>query len=320
MNLRQNLMASALAAGLATAASQASAMEDGWVALPNATVGTPTGALPPVGLYSTTGFQYYNISSKNGDGNSYGVHHSQLDAAQQFLFVPDVPTIFGARYGAFVVFPVRSRTTHISAGLPNAGTWSYIGNINTVISPVNLSWKLSNDFYVSAGYTYYADNGAWRPNDKVKVARGFDSHEAHFGLSWLPPDWVATANIAIVGSNKNTSSNYQSGWTVGVDYTLLRKIANFELGFGGALDSQLSDDYKNGVIVPATPGYSMGRRGFLFDIGPVARYKFNGVTFSASMFFDAVAVNATGGTRVFLSVSAPLWKPEPAPAVVAAKF
>jgi len=315
MLFRPSLTAAAFVAAATIAAQPAQAMEDGWVALPDATVGTPTGALPPVGIYSSTGFQFYNIFVKDGAGKSVGVHHSQLDASQQFLIVPDVPEILGARYGAFVVFPVRSRTTHMPTG-----TYSYIGNVNTVISPLNLSWKLPNDFYFSAGFTYYVDDGAWRANDKVKVARGFDSYQAHFGLSWLPKDWVATANVALVASNKNTVSNYQSGATVGVDYTLLRKLGGFELGLGGALDAQISDDLKNGVAVPATASYSAGRRSFIFNIGPVTRYKFNGVTFSANVFFDAVARNATGGTRVFLSISAPIWKPDPAPQAVAAKF
>lgn len=314
MNWRKASSALTVAGAMAVAASQARAMEDTFVFMPGIDIGTPTAALPPTGLYSTTGFQYFNIFPRNGSGRPLGVALHDYNASEQLLFVPPIPEIFGATYGAYVVLPVR----FLQVVTPGA-TFNNAGMENTVVSPLNLSWNLHNGFFVALGFTIYPADGSYRVTDPIHISRNYASFEPGVSLSYIDKDWMLNGHLLFDFSTENNATKYQSGDVLAFDFTVLRKFGQFDLGIGGSYEQQISDDTINGVVVPASPVNGLGNRGALLGVGPTANYYIGPVTVSGTVLFEPYARNQPQGVRSYLSVTVPLWRPEK-PAAVAAKY
>jgi hypothetical protein len=114
---------------------KAHAVEDITPFLPGVTIGVPVGMLPPPGLYFSSANTVFDLNVKNDQGQNTGVRVSDPSFNQTLLYVPDLPKIFGATYGAFITQGIRAPSTSI----PEEGTFSNFGLVNTVISPLNLS-------------------------------------------------------------------------------------------------------------------------------------------------------------------------------------
>src|SRR5271154_3697751 len=70
--------------------------------LPGVTIGVPVGALPPPGLYFDTANTTFGMNVKNDQGQNIRVRIQDTSTNEQLLYVPAIPQIFGATYGAFI--------------------------------------------------------------------------------------------------------------------------------------------------------------------------------------------------------------------------
>jgi hypothetical protein len=315
MKWRKIGAATAVVSVIAAPMPWAMAMEDTFVYMPGISVGVPTGALPPVGLYSTTQFQYFNLFPRNNSGQTYGVQLHDYNASQQFLVVPQFPQLFGASYGAFIVIPFRGLVVQTPV-VADSG----VGLENTVIAPLILSWNLRNDLHLSVGFTFYPDDGTWRKFDAVHVSRNYFSFEPNAAVSYLNSDWAITLHGLFDFSTRNQANGYLSGDTFTIDYTLQHKFGPFDVGLGGSFVDQFTNDMLYGVPIPTSPYNGYGNRGLLFNIGPAINYHFGQVTVTANVLFDVVAINSAGGVRSFFSVETPIWLPDPAAKAIASKY
>lgn len=337
----KNIAAAALVAGSVGALAQpAMAMQDTTVFMPGADNGIPTAALPPPGVYSTTGFQYFNIPLTNGQGSHFGPFIHDYNASEQLLFVPQMPTILGANYAAFVVLPFRGIQV---SGLPPFasvnGVNSRVGMENTVWSPVNLSWNFHNGFFASLGFDFYAPDGTYNANDPIHISRNYWSFEPTASVGYISKDWVL--NVHVLYDTNSTNNNYApfgstsgapfgkyySGDEIVIDAFVERKFGAFNLGVAESFTKQLTNDTFNGLSTPAAlcggpANCSYGNKITLFGVGPTAAYHWNEVTIRGSMLFEpqGINVNGTQGVRSYISISTPIWQPEAAPAKVVAKY
>ena len=73
------------------------------------------------------------MNVKNDQGQNTGIPVLDPSTNEVLLYVPDIPKIFGATYGALIIQGIRAPSTSISG----EGTFSNFGLANTVISPPN---------------------------------------------------------------------------------------------------------------------------------------------------------------------------------------
>jgi hypothetical protein len=97
--------------------------------LPGVTIGVPVGALPPPGLYFASANTVFDMNVKNDQGQNTGIHVLDPSTNEVLLYIPDIPKIFGATYGAVIIQGIRAPSTFI----PGEGTFSNFGLVNTVI-------------------------------------------------------------------------------------------------------------------------------------------------------------------------------------------
>jgi hypothetical protein len=340
MNWNKTWAAAAFAGALTASAPHAMAMQDTTVFMPGVDIGTPTAALPPPGVYSTTGFEYFNYPLTNGQGNHFGPFVHDYNAGEQILFVPQLPTFFGANYAAFVIQPFRGIDV---TGLPPFaapnGTAGRVGLENTVWSPLNLSWNFHNGWFFGVGFEFYSPTGTYNVNDPIHISRRYWSFEPSASVGYIDKDWIANLHVLY---NTSTTNNiyapfgstsgapfgaYHSGDELVIDAFFERKFGKFDLGVGESYTIQTTNDTFNGSSTPAAlcggpANCSYGNKISLFGIGPTAAYHWNEVTIAGTVLFEPkglINVNGTQGVRWYTSISTPIWQPEKAP-VVTAKY
>jgi hypothetical protein len=291
--------ASALTLGLCLCSSHAApslAMEDTTPFMPGISITSPAGALPPPGFVLSTAVVYFDMTVRNQNGAPTGAAIHDFNEVNQLLWVPKIPEILGATYGAFIVEPLRD----VGVSTPG-GTFVSSGAVNTVISPLNLSWNLHNGFFVSAGLTLYPADGTYKVANPVNVSRNYFTAEPGFAVSYLADDWNVTLHLVFDINSPNLANGYRSGDVLVADYTALRKFGAFEFGLGGTLTQQLTNDTIHGVTVAAIPGVNgYGNRAAQLDIGPAATYDFGSAKLRAYYVHDIYAFNNPGGDRFYL--------------------
>ena len=290
-------------------AESAHALEGITPFLPGVTIGAPVGALPPPGLYFSTANTTFGMNVKNDQGGNIGIRVQDTSTNEQFLYVPAIPQIFGATYGAFITQGIRAPST----GILNVGTFSNFGLVNTVISPLNLSWNLQNGFFVSVALTTYSPSYNYQVTAVQNTSRNYATIEPALGLSYLADGWNLTVHPLFDVNFTNPANGYKSGLLFMMDYTALRKFGNFEIGLGGTLTAQVSNDTIHGASVAAVPGVNgYGARAQNFTIGPVFGYDFGAVAVTAYYNRSVYARNIAAGNNFWFRFDVPLISSAPA--------
>jgi hypothetical protein len=303
MNFKMVMKPAAVAATVFVGAhvSGASALESIVPYLPGASIGVPIGALPPPGFYFSQTHAVFDIELKDNRGQPTGIKISDLAIAPQLLWVsPD--KVLGATYGAFIIQPFRRAGTDVGGQSLND-----FRPINTIFSPVNLSWELGGGFFASAGLSFYTGAWSWNRYSTNNAANNYWTVEPSVGISYLANGWNISAHGVIDFNSRNNVTKYQSGDVFILDYTASRAFGKWDLGLGGTLIEQITDDKIDGIVAPAIPGIR-GRGGLAhsLNIGPVVGYSFGDLAVKAYFLREIYAYNVPGGNRFYLRVSMPL--------------
>jgi hypothetical protein len=282
----------------------AHAVESSTPFLPGVTIGTPVGTLPPAGLYFSLPTAVFDLNVKNAEGQSIGVRAVEPLMSPQLTYIPDIPKIFGATYGMFIGQPVGVPIT----SAPGLGTLTNVGTVNTVISPLNLAWNLGGGFFVNCGVTTYGPAFTYRVGSIENTSRNYATIEPGVGLTYLNGGWNISIHPIVDLNFVNPADGYESGDLFMMDYTALRSFGKFEVGLGGTLTAQFSNDSINGIPVAAVPGINgYGNRAEQLTIGPIVGYDFGKFALTAYAVTSIYARNTAGGDYYWLRFDIPIF-------------
>jgi hypothetical protein len=288
---------------MAGATSKSFAIEPGtFQYLAGGTIGIPSGAAAPPGLYTGVTFWeglFGGMTGNQGAAASGTAHGIGLgaNAAVVPLVWSTGYNFLGASYTVAVIQPfvlaVDGTDNGVPAGTgPNAGTtcssaiqlcgWQYI-LINTVWQPINLSWKLGGGWFISAYFSFQAPDGTRATGsanpDYWTLAPGA-------AISWLSPSWNLSLNMvyqiytASQGYNCAAlcgtpfANGYTNGDQFAGDWHILYKMGKWEFGPVGYFVWQTTADQAGGPgCIPGGPcAYQdfVGLGGLVgYDFGPV---------------------------------------------------
>lgn len=245
---RQKLAAAFLAAacGLGAAAQTAEAREPGiGPAFPGGlTLGIPTGALPPPGVYVLQRFNYSSGNVVGSSGEDTGIDVSAFVESTQVNFVTDWE-ILAARYMMFFAMPVMLDLQQSGAA---AGNGSNQGLLNPVWKHV-LSWDLGKGFHASAGIGNYFMIGNNKQSATAPVvAPPFEYIiEPEFALSYLSKDWNITGQAVFNFNGANKENGYKSGDQLNLAVSAIRNFDKWSAGLVGYYNTQITSDENNGT-------------------------------------------------------------------------
>ncbi len=289
-------------AALATASvdqGQATAEEMVTPLLAGVTIGATTAKAPEAGAYASTIVLYLRGVQVDGSGRRRDLSLRELEVAQSLLVSTDV-RILGARYSVLAIQPVKA---------PDATTSSsrvrQVGDYNTILSPVNLSWDAGEGLCASYGHTYYLPDGTYSASG-AKVANGFFTFEQNFGLSLSRSGWDLTANANLDLNALNPTTRYRSGDVIGVDFAATRTFGRVALGAGGYVVDQFGEDRVDGKVAPKSSLHGRENKWREIAFGPYASYDFSTFKVSAWYTQDVYARNTIKAGAGWLRLAFPL--------------
>lgn len=267
--------------------------------LAGVTIGAPLGKAPPPGTYAGTTVLYLRGVQVDGAGRRTDLALRELEVAQSLLVATDY-RFLGARYSISAVQPVK-RTESTILGATRLQTGAY----NTILSPLNLSWEVGADLFVSYGHTFYLPDGTYSALGP-KVANGFFTFEQNAAVSYSRGAYALTANLNLDLNALNANTGYRSGDVVGVDVAATRSFGRLALGLGGYLVDQFGDDRVAGKPVSASRFGGRGNRWREIALGPYASYDFGGLTVATWYTQDVLARNTVKAGAGWLRVAVPV--------------
>jgi hypothetical protein len=147
----------------------------------------------------------------------------------------------------------------------------------------------------------------YQVNAVQNTSRNYATIEPALGLTYLTKDWNLTVHPLFDFNATDPANGYKGGNLFMMDYTALRKSGNFELGLGGTVTAQLSNDTIYGTPVAAVPGGNgYGNRAQNFTIGPVLGYDFGKAALTAYYTGSVYARNIAAGNNFWLRLDVPL--------------
>ena len=264
------------------------------------TMGQPTAALPPAGLYVIDKATYSSAHSVNNSGDETGVSSTTWTNNAQLLWAPGV-RVLGADDAMFVR---NLGAVNVTLRTPTGATFANTGLPDTEIIPVNLSWKLREHLFFDAELGVYIPDGSYKnAPGRVNIGQHAWTFEPNFSLGWYDQDWLLNAHAVFDINERNDDAgfvggrrvSYTNGTTLAGDYTAFRRNGRWSYGLVGYSLFQIGSD--------SGPQALNGGRPKQIAAGVGAQYDFGSLRLLSTLTQDVYARNIgrKGMLMIYLS-------------------
>ncbi len=269
--------------------------------LAGSSVGVPIGVIPPAGFYLGSLTTY---AQGTFHPDSRPKHPDTLRIITEGLTVTWVPDVelWGTRYAASVTeaFVIKTATNVPPRGIDITES----GLVNTSINPVNLAWRLPQDFYLSARFAFQPPDGDYDRHHQVNIGNNFWAFEPNVGVSYLRGGFDVSVRLLydIVTENKSSSapgnvrSAYQSGNIFTGEYAVSQSIGSWRFGVSGYGFQQTNNDSAGGRTLHGTELSKVG-------MGPLVEYNAKWIGINLYYIHDIVWTGAAGGDNFYLRIT-----------------
>jgi hypothetical protein len=336
MTRLKNLALGGLAAlAICGVASSAFAEEPGTFQnrLNGAAIGLPLGAAAPAGVYTGLETVYIGMVGSGGasTGNAAGGANLHLPALAQAvpLLWSTGWSFLGAAYSVSVVqafyetgncgtSPCNGPVGMNSANASSGGNYVFA---NTTWNPISLSWNLGQGWFVSAGFNFMGPDGS---HEAGTTNPDYWTFEPTFAVSYLGPNWVASANFFYDINTKSTGvccaadATYTSGNALYGDLSAVYKFGKWSIGPVAYFEVQTTNDSTNVVANCYGVGYCGNYS--TVALGGLIGYDFGPVDLQLWVTDQVEGANTPGGAGdiiIWTRLGFRLWAPEAAKPLVA---
>ncbi len=279
------------------------ATENGGGAYPNGAEGFLTGLVPPPpGIYLVDYSMFYTANDfmdNNGDKVNAPFDLEVWGNIPRIINVTD-KHLFGGQWAQHIFIPVL----YLDVTTPG-GSDDQAGLGDIIIDPFILAWHTKN-LHWALGVDTYVPVGAYDKNDIANLGRNYWTFEPVAALTYLSDNgYEASIKLMYDFNTKNHSTDYQSGDEFHFDYTLGKKINNYNIGIGGYYYKQITGD-DGTVLTPAGPVDAGDNKGQTIAVGPQVAYQYKGVSFILKYQHEFETENKFEGDKFWLKIVAAL--------------
>lgn len=293
MKIKSTLLISCLS--FLTAIS-AIATENGGGAYPNGAEGFMTGLVPPPsGLYMIDYTLYYtadDFMDNSGD---------KIDAPFDLTLFGNIPRIinvtdkklFNAQWVQHIFIPLL----YLDVTTPG-GSDDNVGLGDIIIDPFILAWHTKN-LHWAVGVDTYVPVGAYNKNDIANLGRNYWTFEPVAAITYLSDNGYEASIKAMYDFNtRNNATDYRSGDEFHFDYTLAKRIKNYNIGIGGYYYQQITGD-DGTVMTPAGAVDAGDNKGRTIAVGPQLAYQHKGMSFILKYQHEFDTENKFEGDKIW---------------------
>jgi len=254
------------------------------------------------GLIIATKAAYHDGHILDNSSQSTGVRINYAADALQVTWVPDWK-ILGAGYKTFVVAPFVKFDQFRSAPVPapQRGESTRIGMANPRLQVMDLSWDLSEGFYVSGGFGVYFPLGQWEQNALINIGANFWTFEPVFAFSYYKDGWTASLQAAYDTNTINPTNLYYSGNQVFLNGTFMKMFSGINFGPVTYYAKQVTPDANYGGRT--TFGGITAPPGELIGVGGTMSTQFGHLSVQFMITQEVYSINSIQGTKAWLNLS-----------------
>lgn len=290
-------------------AHAAQAVEEGLSIYPKGYAGFMSGFLPPQeGLYLANSYYYFRASAVREVRDGLVEANANVTLNADFLaatFVTDWH-ILGATYayGGAVDYAWANLDASLATPLGSVALRTSNNTIgDSFLTPVILGWH-DGVLNWNLGMNVYIPTGAYRLH-QLNIGRNVWGFMPQFGFTYFDPQtgWDVSGTLVYVTMTDNTTTNYQSGDILHLDWAIGKRFGAggaWEFGVSGNVVQQLGADSGSGARLGPFKAESVG-------VGPgisyTAKVGSTPTTFAARWERDVDAHNTFGGDVVLASAT-----------------
>ena len=203
---------------------------------------------------------YYNADDKES------VRGGRIDLDAELTFLVNMTTLLykpniqllGGQYAFGALIPLMKNEIESSVTLrPNdlnstsqeTADASGLGDI--VLVPWVIYWN-KGDLHTSWSQFVVAPTGDYDKADPINTSLNYWSFDTNVALTYLNPTtgWEISANLGYIYNTENSSTDYQSGAEIHVDYSINRYLSEtLAIGLQGFYLEQISGDSGDGALL-----------------------------------------------------------------------
>lgn len=302
--MKYKVVSAAFIAAIASAGS-AYSREPGLISsLPaGATMGVPVAAPIPEGLHLSTSGAYYSSVVTDNDGKDSGLDADIFEVGVILSWAPGYDILGGQYRGYISVGGVRYDMSSAMPGDIMAGKGYGVTNLE--IHPLDLSWQITEQSFLSTGFSVFAPTGRYELGKALNTGADFWTFAPSAAYSYLDPNWQLTAHLTYFYNTESREIDYHSGDEIMLNLTALHNFgSDLFVGPVAYWRKQITKDENNGNAY----GGAIAGKSEQAAIG-LAINKRVGLTQLSAMFtHDFKSRNAPKGSKFWLSFSLPLYK------------
>ena len=289
------------AIALLALAAQAHSAEGGASIYTHGVEGYMAGALPPPGVYGMVYGQHYHAGRLNDhNGDNLNVPNFSINAnviAPRLIWVTP-QKVLGGDLALHTIVPLVD--LEVEAGSRS----QHKTGLGDIVVGAALGYHHSDKLHSIVALDTYLPTGRYDKNNLANIGTNHWAVEPVYAVSYVQPKGVvADAKIGYIFNQRNSDTDYKSGYELHADYSAGWAFGNgWTAGVGGYALQQTTSDKQYGE----TLAHSKARA---FAIGPSVKYD-SGKGWFASLKWqkEVVAQNRPEGNAVWLKAVFPLSK------------
>jgi len=170
---------------------------------------------------------------------------------------------------------------------------------NPRLQVMDLSWDLSEGFYVSGGFGVYFPLGQWEQNALINIGANFWTFEPLFAFSYYKDGWTASLQAAYDTNTINPTNQYYSGNQVFLNGTFMKCSR-------ASTSAQLPTTPSRLRPTPTTAPRHVWRNnrppGELVGVGGTMSTLFGHLSVQFMITQEVYAINSVQGTKAWLNL------------------
>jgi len=182
---------------------------------------------------------------------------------------------------------------------PFGGDQNRAGLGDIIVDPFILSWHFKN-WHLATGLDIFIPTGKYDKDDFANIGRNYWTFEPIFAFTYMSDSGFEISSkfmYDINTENKDSffgnGGDYQSGQEFHFDYALGQTIGNLELGIGGYVYKQFTNDELN------DQKFLDGFKGQAIAFGPIVKYAYKNMTFTLKYQHETAVENKPEGERLW---------------------
>jgi len=233
----------------------------------------------------------HNTDSYDNSGNKKDMKFDSKAIVDTFRIIYNTGLKpFGGSLGVHMLIPVVDLELKTPGGNDDAS------GVADVVIGVNEAFHSKNR-HIIVGIDVTTPTGDYNKNDIANLGKNHYTIEPYALTHYITDTgFEIGAKFMYDYNTENNDTDYKSGQEFHIDYIMGQHFGPYNVGLGGYLYKQITDDKQNGSEIEDYRAQAAG-------IGPVFKYDYKSASFTVKYVKDFAVENTSGGDQYWFKIN-----------------